>query len=275
MHGPNDSLKKAVESLFTGKRKQVKPKFLLAAGELLIKYKIFKQPFAEMKSFNDWFADNSKVLLNWNIDSMRGSSKAHRLIVENKECSTCFCDDEKIWFSSTAHCKHAFCKGCWLNYCRGEKDDNPSVQCPEKDCVLFLPPSLFFALAMESIHSDEEIEIIKGAFTLTQLRHQKNREACLYQISGFKNCPQCEDGLIIDSANSDPRFVTCACGDKLLVDPLADKDSIDGLVAAAVFTKPLGKCSRCGSLVEKIEGCSQINCRSCGWATTWIPLEVK
>jgi len=69
--------------------------------------------------------------------------KSHNIPDSSKFCLICYSDEDLYALS----CKHHFCSYCWTDYLKVKTEDflvSLSSTCPQKDCPLIVPESLFF-----------------------------------------------------------------------------------------------------------------------------------
>lgn len=249
--------------------------FTQGAIEALINFEVIKVALGHMSGSDGWFARNKQDLKLVDMNIFLSAAKKHREVLsEERECTICLSDEEKVWFSSTSFCDHSFCKNCWIKYCSDREVAGSHSMCLAKDCPFSIPPSAFCAVAAECLYSDD-FEAIARGYHDCHLAHRRMREATLESVEGFRRCPNCQDTLLIDLKDNKARSIACpGCNKKFLVDLVANADPtlMNDFVDPSLCTN-LGTCSNCGILIDKISGCTEVNCPRCRTVTYWVALK--
>lgn len=192
---------------------------------------------------------------------------------ETKTCAVCLCRPMGKMY--TTPCGHAYCVGCFANQCSSINADTIPIHClgVDGDCQrIFEMPELRTALGDEAYET-----LLRRALAA----HVATRPGT------FRYCPA-PDCLNIYRVSTEGEVISCSnC--QLLVCTTCHTEHHDGWTCdenndrlegnSKAFlewkaTNMAKDCPRCGSSIQKVEGCNHVRCVSCRGHMCWVCLKV-
>ncbi len=219
--------------------------------------------------------DQDKFLMNAGVYHRCG--KAITSNPAEKTCPICYDDVEGMMGMP---CGHAFCLGCWYDFCITAIADGPEVvkkTCPHAGC--------------KEVVTADEFERVLGATAKEFTRYQTfqlksfvesdelsrwcpgpgcERVACAETISDKEEkgsslrCDTCFTSFCLMCGNEPHAPVSCR-DLALWLKKCQDESETSNWILAN--TK---ECAKCGVRIEKNQGCHHMTCRRCGYEFCWL-----
>lgn len=201
-------------------------------------------------------------------------------------CAVCWTEAEN---AVRTPCQHWYCSDCFGEMCHASADSASGIRCVgmgDGDAAACDTP-----LALDTLHahlSSAVLDaILETAFAAHVARH----------VDALRYCPTADCGQIYrvlsstkestaTSSSSAPLFTCPACFSPVCrachvahegVSCAEHKDRASGGYAALQVAKQslgIKDCPKCGTLIEKIDGCNHMTCSACGTHICWVCLKV-
>lgn len=207
-------------------------------------------------------------------------SKGPPEAASSEDCAICWTEAEDAVYTA---CKHCYCSGCFEDLCvagTSALDANPRIQCQgdggkcgKQVCLAELQDHLSSA-ALE--------DVLEAAFASYLARHPDELRYCptpdctqVYRTTQSDKtgetlftCPACLVS-VCTKCHVPHSGLTCA-------EQRYYGSSGSNLKALEETKKKLGikDCPKCGTMIEKTEGCNHMTCRFCSAHICWVCMEV-
>ncbi|XP_057829663.2 ATP-dependent RNA helicase DEAH11, chloroplastic [Cryptomeria japonica] len=207
-------------------------------------------------------------------NSLKGTTNKMLKEVEEREndCPICFCDIEDCY--RLEGCGHAFCRSCLVDQCNSalRHHEGFPITCACENC-----DSLFLICDLRSLLSFEQLDDLfrssLGAFVASSKGTYRfcTTPDCpsVYEVSSSGKlfvCGNCSVELCTSCHLEYHPYLSCEKYKEFKQDPDASlKEWCEGKA-------DVKRCSSCGFIIEKTEGCNHINCK-CGKHICWVCLE--
>jgi len=192
-------------------------------------------------------------------------------VEEHLTCVVCWCDISETY---TTPCGHVYDRECFVNQCLSAGDENIPIQClgSSGSCQAVIS----FVELESALSRDQLDKLLERSFTRYIRTHPGN-----YQYCPTADCDQ------VYEVSDDARIYTCStcltsictkCGaishEGLTCDQ--NKSAQIGDDAFEEWKKKNGAndCPKCGSTIQKSEGCNHIECKACGAHICWVCMQV-
>jgi hypothetical protein len=196
---------------------------------------------------------------------------AKSTVEEYLTCAVCWCDITETY---TTPCRHVYDRECFVNQCLSASDENIPIRCLGSSGSCQAVISL---IELESALTRDQLEqLLERSFTRYIRTHPGS-----YQYCPTADCDQ------VYEVSDDAKIYTCStcltstctkCGavnhEGLTCDQ--HKSAILGDDAFEEWKKKNGAkdCPKCGSTIQKSEGCNHIECKACGAHICWVCMRV-
>jgi ariadne-1 len=241
---------------------------------LLHAYKWNKENLLEEAFMEDFEAVTKKVgVYNRNQDN--GKRKALKISEASLTCPICF-DIFKSEEMIAMPCSHSFCKDCWRGYLTSKIGDGPS-------CTLSFCPAVGCHELVTEIEVQSAVPDLLEKYRSYQLRNFVDFDQCSRWCIGT----DCEHIAVMQNhADVDEKLVAICepcnisfcmkCGEEphapINCCALKDWNALCKSESANVQwiiskTKP---CPKCGSRIEKNQGCNHMRCLKCQHGFCWV-----
>lgn len=195
----------------------------------------------------------------------------------NKECTICF-DDITHKNFHVGTCNHVHCIDCIRNHIlKNIENSNVNIQCPNSNCKhLFSPKELSLILPND--------QLVK----LSNISHAIKRNSNVMTINSnsktfnWSLCKTCNNICIHSTDNYNESHIKCyVCenDDKISVMPqkqytqpsVNKSDNKKNIKKTKKYMKKknIKKCPKCGIMILKNGGCSDMRCKHCGKSFNW------
>lgn len=196
----------------------------------------------------------------------------------NEECLVCYTPKEDCEAFFALKCKHFFCADCWKEHLKVHAFDYNTVlntHCPQQDCNLLVPESLF-----NKYLSDDETSLKNYIHGMHKNFTDHNTDIKWCPSKGCDACVRC------DSKSN--KEIDCICGSTFcfkcskeghrpcqcdMIDAWDKKNQSESenVKWLQANTK---QCPKCKKYIEKNQGCDHMTCRTtaggCGHEFCWI-----
>lgn len=235
-----------------------------------------------IEKLNDKWYDNTEFyrqqagidLSKYSIENL----KKLNIKPDNQECYICYSLKDDVNNFVSLSCKHYFCGDCWIGYLTEKAADSNTVlisTCPQQDCNLSVPESLFNKFLVKDLNS---LKNVNNGILKNFIDHNSN----------LKWCPAPNCGAVVSCDSKVNKEIDCACGYNFcfkcgleghrpcpceVVDTWDKKNNDEsGNVQWLKINTKL--CPNCKKFIEKNQGCDHMTCRKeaggCGHEFCWL-----
>ena len=191
--------------------------------------------------------------------------------VEYLTCAVCWCDITETY---TTPCGHVYDRECFINQCLSDRDENIPIRCLGSSGSCQAVISL---IELESALTRDQLDqLLERSFTRYIRTHPGSYQYCptadcdqVYEVSDdakIYTCSTCLTSICTKCGAVNHEGLTC---DQYKSAKLGDD-------AFEEWKKKHGArdCPKCGSTIQKSEGCNHIECRACGAHICWVCMRV-
>jgi hypothetical protein len=242
----------------------------LSRDEAILALIHFKWQWTQLEE--KWYDNAEKYIEEIGISQSSISRELTEDFINKDYCLCCFtpcCP----YFEQT--CRHTFCQSCWQEYLKSRVqniDNVLFVTCPQKDCNIRIPESVFLShFVMDG-----------RALYILEMVIKKN---FLENNSDIKSCLNCNTNVICQGKSNTE--IDCACGTTFCFKCL--RDGHRPCPCDMVFKwdtklflyqnqqpkdtstcKESKKCPKCKQLITKNKSTSHTTCCSCSYEFCWL-----
>ena len=189
----------------------------------------------------------------------------------NLTCAVCWCDITERY---TTPCGHAYDRGCFVHQCHSAGDKDIPIRC--LGALGSCQTVISFVELRTALSRDQLEELLQNSFTCYVRTHPGDYQYCptadcdqVYEVSDVDKlftCSTCLTSICTKCGAVSHEGLTCdqykgtILGDEAFAEWKQKNDAKD--------------CPKCGSTIQKSEGCNHMECRGCRAHICWVCLRV-
>ena len=239
-----------------------------AAAVLLREHRWSKEVLLE-KFYNDPHKLEQKYGVFYRCNPVKSKQSTN-----TKSCEICYEDDQPM---IAMPCGHEFCKECWKDFCANAISEGPSCirkSCPEAKCGELMTEEEVLQAAPDLLPKFENYQLRSFVESNSLTRWCPGRgcervaialsASAMEQDGKVAHCDACTTSFCL-VCGEEPHS-PCNCKELAVWNEKCKNESETANWILA-NTKP---CPKCGSRIEKNQGCNHMTCQKCKYEFCWI-----